>query len=189
MFPGSYCFPEGTVRTVGVYLVTGCCLAILGQDAPPQQGSLSPAAYEGFFREVSVLTPGLALPRLAATPPTLEGVLGITTEEAQLLTTVAKDCTAKSVPFTGAIREAFLQIRLAIFAEEAPPESAVRHYNDLKRQQAQMVLDHVQELKTAFGQSRFQLIETFVNSRKGNSGSFLGLPPAVARPANRTADN
>jgi hypothetical protein len=190
-------------RTASLYLVTGCCFAILGQDAPPQLGSLDPATYEGFFCEVSQLTPGLTLPRVAATQPTLtlngqttnfvqptlEGVLGITTEEAQLLTTVAKDYTAKSVAFTGAMREAFLQIRLAIFAEEAPPESAVRQYNELKRQQAQMVLDHVQELKSAFGESRFRLIETFLDSRKGNSGSLFGLPPAVARPANRTADN
>ena len=165
------------MRTVGLYLVTGCCLAILGQDAPPQQGSLDPAAYEGFFREVSALTHGLALPRVATTPPALEGALGITTEEAQLLITVAKDCTAKSVPFSGAIREAFLQIRLATFAEEAPPESAVRRYNELKRQQAQMVLDHVQELKTAFGESRFQLIETFVNSGRGIRDRSLACLP------------
>jgi hypothetical protein len=152
------------LRTVGWYLVTGCCCALLGQDAPP-----NPNAYESFFREVSRLTPE---------SPALENALGATAEEAQALTRIASDCEARGADFSEDMRSVFLSIRLAKFAEEAPPESALRRYDELNRQRAQMVLDHVQAMRTLLGDARFQRIEAVAKSGNGNWSSFLGLPQA-----------
>jgi hypothetical protein len=159
------------LRTIGLYLIAGCSLALLGQNAPPQQGSLDPAKYESFFRQVSQLNSGQEV-------PLLERALGISTDEAQLLSGIANDCETRSAALTGEIREVFLGIRLAALAEEAPQESAVRRYGELTRERAQMVLDHIQEMKTLLGEARFQRLENAARSGNGNWGSFLGLPPA-----------
>ena len=158
------------LRTVGWYLVTGCCCALLGQDAPP-----NPNAYESFFREVS---------RLSPESPVLENALGTTAEEAQALSRIASDWEARNVDFTEEMRSVFLSIRLAKFAEEAPPESAIRRYDELNRQRAQMVLDHTQAMRTLLGETRFQRLEAVARSRNANWSSFLGLPqaPRVVRP-------
>lgn len=158
------------LRTIGLQLIAGCSLALLGQNAPPPQGSLDPAQYESFFRQVSQLN--------STQVPLLERALGMRTDEAQALSGIANDCETRSVAFTKEIREVFLCIRLAALAEEAPQESAVRRYGELNRERAQMVLDHIQAMKTLLGEARFQRIENAAGSGNGNWGSFLGLPPA-----------
>ena len=157
-------------RTLGWCLVACCGFAVEGQDAP-----VNPDTYESFFRQVSRLTPA---------SPLLENALGTTTEEAQLLSRIANDCEAKSAAFTDEMRTVFLGIQLATFAEEAPPESAVRRYGELNRERAQMVLDHIQAMRTLLGEPRFQRIEAVARSGNANWGSFLGLlqaPRAVGK--------
>jgi len=152
------------VRTAGLYLIASCGFAVLGQDA-----LLNPDTYESFFCQVSRLTPA---------SPLLENALGTTTEEAQSLSRIANDSETKSVAFTEEMRTVFLSIRLAIFAEEAPSPAAIRRYDQLKRQRAQMVLDHIQAMRTLLGETRFQRIEAVARLGNANWESFLGLPQA-----------
>ena len=166
----------------------GCCLALLGQDAP-----LDLPTYESFFLAVSQLTPGKAMGRTVGpeqrialigqmpklVQPGLEDALGITTEEARMLRAIAADCRAKSAAIHEALKPLVLELRFAAIAEEPGSQSVSRRYKELNRQRAQMVLDHIQALKTAFGEARFPLIETFLSTRK-NSESFFPAVPQVA---------
>ena len=175
------------LQNVGLFLVAGCGLILLGQGATLQQNPLNLATYESFFAAVSRLTTALPLNGQTTingqssdlVPPRLEDALGITAAEAQLLRSVATDCDAKNLAIQEALKPLVKELRFAALAEEAPPESVILQYNELNRKHAQTVLDHIQELKTAF-RERFQLIETFVSARK-NSESFFGLRPQVVR--------
>jgi hypothetical protein len=195
-----YSFPEEQVTRLRniflfLYLVPGCCLALQGQDAPLPQESLDLPAYESFFLAVSRLTPGTAMgrsvrPGRAPTfngqtttfvQPELEDALGITVGEAQVLRAIATDCAAKSLAIHQALKPLVLELRFAALAEEARPPSVSRRYNELNRQRAQMVLDHVQELRTAFGETRFRVIETFLSARKHSESFFPAVPRVASR--------
>jgi hypothetical protein len=103
-------------------------------------------------------------------------------EEAQSLRAIAADCEANIRAIDIAVRPLVKELRFEALAEEAPSESVSRRYNELNRQREQLVLDHIQGLRTAFGEARFQQIETFIQARK-DSGSFFGQPPQVVRPS------
>jgi hypothetical protein len=175
-------------RRVFLYPALGCCLALSGQDA-----SLDLLIYESFFSAVSQLMPGKAMGRTVGpgqqialigqmpklVQPGLEDALGITAEEARMLRAIAVDYAAKDRAIYEAQRPLVLELRFAAIAEEPRPQSVDRRFNELNRQRAEMVLDHIQALKTAFGQARFPLIETFLSTRK-NSGSFFPAVPQAA---------
>jgi len=181
------------LRSVFLYLAPSCCLALLGQDLPLSQRSIDLPTYESFFLAVSQLAPGREMGRtvgpgqrisLNATMPKLvqpglEDALGITFEEARTLRSIAVDYEAKDRAIHEAQRPLVLELRFAAIAEEAPPRAASRLYDQLNRQRTQLALDHIQELKTAFGAARFPLIENFLSARK-NSGSFFPAVPRVA---------
>jgi len=165
-------------------------LALLGQDAPRFSGSLDISAYESFFQAVSRLTPGKALghtvnPAAASTPdrqtmkfvePTLEDALGITVEEAQALRAIASDCAEKTSTAHQAMKPLVLELRLAALSEETPPQDVIRRYAELNRQRAQLVVDHIRELESRFGEARFSRMEAFLRERKDSESFFPAVP-------------
>jgi hypothetical protein len=161
-----------------IVLLTG---TLLGQDAPTQQKSLDLPTYESFFRAVSSLA---IAPPVDGQTTNLEDALGITVEEAQSLRSIAADCAANIRAIDLAVRPLVQELRFEAIAEEATSGSVSQQYDELNRQRTQMVLVHIEELRTAIGETGFKRIDTFVNARKGNPGSFFGLPPRVVRPSN-----
>jgi len=111
--------------------------------------------------------------------PTLEDALGITFEEAQVLRAIAIDCEARSASIHLALKPLVLELRFAALAEEPSSAAISERYQDLNRQRTQMVRDHVEGLKSAFGATRFARVEDFVGARK-DSGSFFPAVPRVA---------
>lgn len=181
--------------SVFLFLALSCCFALLGQNAPPSPDALDLNTYESFFQAVSQLTPGKAMGRTVKVSPgstlngepanlmqpELEDALGITGEEAPVLRGIAADCEAKSAAIHQALKPLVLELRFAALAEEIPPQTLSRRYDQLNRERTQTVLDHIRELKSALGEARFLQIEAFVGARK-NSPSFF---PAVPRGAGR----
>jgi len=169
----------------------------MGQDAPLPPGSPDLPTYESFFLAVSQLAPGRALGvavgnegvlALNGRPtnlvqPGLQDALGITLEEARALRAIAVDCQAKRAVIQEALKPLVLELRFAAIADEAPPQAASQRYDDLNRQRTEMVRVHIQELRTAFGETRFPLIEAFISARKNSGSNPVSFFPAVPRVA------
>jgi hypothetical protein len=183
------------LRTITLGLITGFCVGLHGQDAVPSQTPLDPATYESFFRAVSALTtaPPVSGPatlngqatNLVLVQPRLEEALGITVDEAQQLRTVAADCATKIDAIDEAVKPLVKELRFEALAEEAPSEPITRSYNELNRQRAQMVLDHIEELKAAFGEARFSQIEAVLKTRRSGESLFGRRVPLVVRPSDK----
>jgi len=181
-----------------VCLCLASALALLGQDAPLPQRSPNLETYESFFLAVSQLAPGKAVGRAVGNDgvlalngqrtnlvqPGLQDAMGITVEEALALRAIAVDYQARRAVIHDALKPLVMELRFAALADEAPPQSVRRQYDELNRQLTEMVREHVQELRNAFGEARFPLIEAFLSARKNsgsNSASFFPAVPQVAK--------
>jgi len=108
--------------------------------------------------------------------PTLEDALGITVEEAQALRAIASDCAEKTSTAHQAMKPLVLELRLAALSEETPPQDVIRRYAELNRQRAQLVVDHIRELESRFGEARFSRMEAFLRERKDSESFFPAVP-------------
>jgi hypothetical protein len=96
------------------------------------------------FRAVSSLT---TAPPISGQGTKLEDALGITAEEAQSLRSIATDCAANIGAIDLAVRPLVQELRFEALAEEPTSESLSQRYDELNRQRARTILDHIQELR------------------------------------------
>ena len=67
-----------------------------------------------------------------------------------------------------------------------PPASLIRQMKDIERQRTRMVLDHIQQLKAAFGDVRFEMLDNRVHSRKEDASFF---PPVAVEKSGRVGSS
>lgn len=168
---------RSTVRLGMAVGLMGCFWPAVGQPAP------DPATYEFFFRQVAQLK-NVSGPVLlngqtgSLTQLRPKDAIGLTDHESQLLNAVASDCDARIRSLDKAARPLIFEARLRLIESESPAPELTKQLKDLDNERTQTVLTHVQELRAAFGESRFKLLEAFVRSRK-QAASFF--PPVPAR--------
>ena len=166
------------IRLILPALVIGYFCPVFGQTSFPNPAASSandpdPKLYESFFQQV-VRLKSFSNPYLGGEAngkpvvvivPEIQKVIGLTDAEVALLNTAAADCLSKLQAFrtpVGLIFEARLQ-----FIESGKVSKPVaQELDDLERQHNQTVLDRVQQLHTAFGDSRFQVLDDYVHSSK-----------------------
>ncbi|MEP7355157.1 MAG: hypothetical protein ABI824_18155 [Acidobacteriota bacterium] len=166
-------------RITGLALFAGFCFVLQGQDGPLYQNSHNPATYEAFFQAVTHWPPATTRAALNGSTtefefvtPSIEEAIGITAAEAQTLRTIAADFDEKNEVIRQAIKPLVFETRLANLEEAARSNPVAQQYSDLGRQRTQLILDHLETLKTALGEARFRLVEAFVNSKKDSQTFF-----------------
>ena len=154
----------------------GVCQPGSSQTAP------GPTVYESFFQQVvhfSQLQNSLGVVSINGQPTDLrqyklQDAIGLTDQEARVLSTVASSCGAKISSFYDAAKRLIFEARLRLVESESDPQ-ATQQLKELDDEHRQIVLAHVQQLKAAFGDSRFNGLDAFVRSGK-QIESFLPLP-------------
>jgi len=151
------------------FLLVACLSRGLGQVAPSAAPSLenffTPGVYESFFLEVRqlsrILTDGQAN---ILTKPTIQEAIGLTDQEMRSLNALASDCLTEISPLRQAAPKLIFEARLR-FVESGDSSAWLRQrLTDLDNQLNQAVSDHIQHLKVAFGDSRFQQLDAWVRS-------------------------
>lgn len=175
----------GTVRIGVAFWLAGCFCRVLCQtslsDAPPQQIPPDPVLYENFFRQVvqsrKVSGPVLLNGQASTLPqPTFQEAAGLTDQEAQVLSALAADCEAKTGPLHGAVGSLVFESRLQSAESGEVSGWLTQRLKDLDDRRDQIVLDHVRQLKAAFGDSRFQTLDAYVRSRQKADASSQTAP-------------
>ena len=159
----------------------GVCQPGSSQTAP------DPTVYESFFQQVvhfAELQNSLGVVSINGQPTDLrqyklQDAIGLTDQEARVLSTVASDCGAKVRSFYDAAGPSIFDARVRLVESKSDPQ-ATQQLKELDDEHQQIVLAHVQQLKAAFGDSRFNTLDAFVRSGK-QLLSFLPLPKAAAR--------
>jgi hypothetical protein len=163
-----------------VPLVTALWLTWCFCPALCQTGLPDPAVYLSFFRQVvwlkqassPVLVNGQAS---ALRQPTMQETLGLTENEAQILSALAADCELKSRPLDAAVRLSTFEARLRSIESEGASTSVAQQKN-LDRQRDEMVQQYIQQLKVEFGDSRFEALDAYVRSKRAASSFFPPVP-------------
>ena len=175
---------RSTLRLVMTSWLMGGCWYGICQLGSSQNGA-DPTVYESFFRQVvrfSQLQSSLGAVPLNGQPAnvrpyTLQDAIGLTDQEARVLNAVASGCEASIRSSDDAARPLIFAARLRLIeSENAQAVQQLKEFDDERRQ---IVLAHVQQLKAAFGDSRFNALDAFVRSGK-QIVSFLPLPKAKA---------
>lgn len=184
---------RSAVRLGVAFGLTGCFW--LGVSQQPgsdtsRQNAPDPAVYESFFAQVARLTqsinvsgttllngqPSAAIVDGAViwtpiwTQPTAREAIGLTDRESRALNEVATD-------YQASLRYFVFETRLERIRTEGAPARLMQQMKDLESQRTQMVLNHIQQLKAAFGDARFEMLDSWVRSRK-EAPSFF--PPVQA---------
>lgn len=152
----------------------------VGPDAV-QQNARDLSVYESFFRQVAQLpktTPEVLLNGKAThlVQPRLKDALGLTDEESRELHSIANDCESGRRLLDKAATPLVFEIRLYAVAGENPPAAVTQRFQELGRQRRQLILHHIKQMKVALGDSRFQLVEAFIRSRRNSPSFFPFLP-------------
>jgi hypothetical protein len=164
-----------------------------GSDTPPD-----PAVYKSFFAQVVRLTQSIVVTKpppllingqssapivdgagtVVWTPalaqPTAREAIGLTDQETLALNEVASDCQAKLDALKPATEHLVFEGRLERIRTEGTPAWLMQQLKDIERQRTQTVVEHIQRLKAAFGDARFEMLDSWVRSRK-DAASFFPL--------------
>jgi hypothetical protein len=125
-------------------------------------------AAEDFFVQVaaslrSILVNGQVI---MPTRPTVQESIGLTAQEAKVLTSIAAEYESKNRSYY----EAYVPLRREALFQSIEsgtiPEELERRIQDLQNEHTQMVLAQKQKLKTELGDSRFHAVEAFLYSEK-----------------------
>jgi hypothetical protein len=174
-----------TVRTgVALGLLSFCRLAVC-QTAPvpataPQNPEL--ALYHALFQEVTLsqtVVPGSDKPLPTGSIKALQG-LGLTDQELDTLTEIARDFKSKVTPLDSAERPLVFEARLYTIESVEIPASLDKKLKDISRQRDEVTLDHIHQLKAALGDSLFRKADDWLRlppEKKYPAGSFA-LPNA-----------
>jgi hypothetical protein len=200
---------RGVVRLGVAFGLTGCfwfgACQQTGSGDRTRRIAPDPALYESFFVQVvqlkqsikvsgptlhngqpDVVVDGAVVWTPIWTQPTDREAIGLTDQESLALNEVASDCQAKILSLNPAIDRLVLEARLERIRTESTPASLVKQMKDIEGQRTQMVLDHIQQLKAAFGDARFEMLDSWVHSRK-EAASFF--PPVTVEKSGRVGSS
>jgi len=162
-------------RLAGIVLWLGiCCWQGVCQtgpsDNPIQQPASEASVFESFFSEVAQRKNASwpTAPNGQSTgvkETTIQEAAGLTEREASILTEVAMDLEARmrSVNIGSAIFEARLR---SVESGQSSEELERQLLRDMEERSRQMVMEHVQQLRTAFGDARFQTLYGYARARQ-----------------------
>jgi hypothetical protein len=145
-----------------------------------QLSSFDSIAFERFFREVAQLSEvarnvssvvSLNGQPSKLTTPTAQDAIGLTNEESRTLKAVASLCETRIRSFEEAARPLVFEARLQLIESETS-SLAIERLNSLDLERQQILSACIQRLRTAFGDTRFKLVEDFVLSRKQGDSFF-----------------
>jgi len=152
-----------------------------------------PAAYQQFFRQVAELKSYGSHP-MARTVwgdvpekvPRLQEVIGLSDAEVETLNATALDCGAKIAAFAKAAGPLIFESRLEIAGAGQNSDELARKLKEMDEQRNQMVLAHVQALKTALPPASFERLDAYVRApadAKKSLAPTVDIPPgAVKKP-------
>jgi hypothetical protein len=138
-------------------------------DSPPS----SPpdyVTYQNFFRQVK---------DLGIRPLSDEAIasLDLTNQELGPLVKIAVDFEAETDSFDKALRPLIFKARMQAIESESVSPALQKKLHDVENRRSLMILDHVQQLKTSLGESRFVMLNEFLHS-----GKPLFRPPQFSAP-------
>jgi hypothetical protein len=174
-------------RRTALWLI--CCfshgLIQIGFSQEPQQPPPAPATYLAFLRQVLWLKQQPVL--LNGQPTaliylTIQEYIGLNDPETQILNEVAADCEAKIRPIDESVRSATFEARLHSIQSEGSSEWLAQRLSGLNNQLDRIVRDQVQQLKHDLGDSRFEILDKYVRSKKDEKSFF---PPVTSQPVVR----
>ena len=153
----------------------------------------NPDLYQDFFRQVFALKsagdhPTARLANGDIVPmkvPTLQEVLGLTDEEVERLNTTAADCLSKLNVLNRASASLIFESRLETADNGKISNALALEMKNLDDRRNTLVLDHVQELKTALPPASFEKVDAYVRAparEKKSLTPVVELPPGAVLP-------
>jgi hypothetical protein len=155
---------------LGLLTCPGLCQTILNRSDLMISGvpiiESSTRVYQNFFNEVK---------DLGIRPLTTEArtSLRLTDQELRSLLTVTADLATETRFLAKTVRPLMFEARMEFVESGAISPSLREKLDDLGHQWDRTILDHVQQLKAAFGERRFQTLDDFIQSGK----SMFEKPP------------
>lgn len=183
---------EGDVFMIRITLafllpgVVSCCWCQTpAGDAHPAD----PVVYEAFFRQVASLR-GISkndtIEARAAggrviilNVPRLQNVIGLTDSEADVVFTTATDCVRQMEALDNTVRPLILEARFQQMESGEARGPVAQRLKAYEKLHTQLVLMRVQEVKRAFGDTRFALLDEYV-MRPGRNRRDLELSQSAA---------
>jgi hypothetical protein len=154
--------------------------------------SMEAIRFERFFREVALFRPSPGPAKLNGGDVNLlqrtpKEIFLLTNQENARLASVAADCDTQIRRFDQAVARSVFSARLELLqAENELP--ANNELDEISREREGIVLMHIQELRSAFGDQRFRVVEGYVHSRKDGDSFFPAFVlDNVKRPAEKPA--
>jgi hypothetical protein len=176
-----------TVPCAILLWVVACLIPAAAQTSPsgapaPREIQAKPAAeppsWESFFLQVppaktpaSTAAPINAQPALVMRTPSQEAI-GLTDQEAALLFAVAADCQAQLRKIEGRIPSLTFESRLEFIETGEISKPLAHKLQAIDTDRAQVVQDHVLQLKIAVGDATFERIEAYRKNRAPDSLYF-----------------
>ncbi len=155
------------------------------------QNRPDPADYQQFFRQVTELKARGAHPTARTVwgdvplkVPRLQEVLGLTDAEVETLNGTAVDCIAKIAALEKAAGPLIFESRLEIAGAGQNSDELARKLKEMDEQRDQIVLVHVQQLKTALPPASFEKLDAYVRAPAGAKQSLkptLDIPPGTVK--------
>ena len=163
---------SGCMSRVGSsFLFLGSVVSCFCQTPATDPRSPDAAIYEAFFREVAQLK-SLSGDTVSATMaggrviqltvPKLQNVIGLTDSEVDALTAAAVDSVRQIGLLDNAARPLILDVRLQQLESGKLSASTAQRLSAFESNRRQIVLTHVQEIRAAFGESRFPVLDEYV---------------------------
>lgn len=85
---------------------------------------------------------------------------GLTDQEESILKGINRHCNAAVKALDQKVGEIERQLR-AKYTPNTLPKEVWQQYSDFSKQRRQIVLEHVQQLKSAFGAERFRILDSY----------------------------
>ena len=156
-----HCIARKTVVALG--LMCGLCR---GQQNVPDS-----ATYAFFFGKVAQFKSGVTIflngQDTGLNQPSLQQAMGLTDGETEILHNLAVACAAKIRTLDETVQPFIFEARLRSIDSAEPERVRLRQrLNDIENHRSQIVQACVNELRVEFGESRFEVMQLYVGSRK-----------------------
>jgi hypothetical protein len=123
------------------------------------------AAEDFFVRLAASLGPVLINGRvLPLSRPTIQESIGLTAQEAKVLTAISTDYESKRRSYYEAYLPLRREARFQSIESGQVQETLARRIQDVQNEHSQMALAQMFKVKTALGDSRFHALEVFLHS-------------------------
>jgi hypothetical protein len=160
-----------------------CQAGIVEIPGPPDA-----SRYRDFFNQVAFLRSSPVVGafteqfEVRVTRPTLQEAIGVTDAEAASLTAISKDCGVKLSQLDGTPGPSKFEALMRSIESGETLAQLEQRMKELDERRDQVVRDHVEQLKTALGDSRFQVVDAFVRGKTPSDFfPMIGAPTITPR--------